>query len=84
LIELDMPVSLVVDEIVELSFRVNELPFRALAKARALRSDKLIGFQFWDLTERSKMRLRDLIEELRPSFKWAFVTSAEQEAELSE
>jgi hypothetical protein len=68
--ELSKPVSLDVDEKVELSFEVHCIRFRVLARARALRSNTLIGFQFYDVSERVKGQLKDLIEELQPYSGW--------------
>jgi c-di-GMP-binding flagellar brake protein YcgR len=66
------PVSLEVDEKVELSFEVNCIRFRVLALARAPRSNTLIGFQFCGMSERVKRQLKDLIEELQP-YRWTNV-----------
>jgi c-di-GMP-binding flagellar brake protein YcgR len=69
LMKLDAPsaahVVLELDEKVELSFEVKQLPFRILARVRVLRSNTMIGFQFCDMSERAKRHLQDLIEELR-------------------
>ena len=62
--ELKRPMELAVDEIVELIFNVNQMPFRVRAKVRAIRSDVLVGFQFLQLSERTRRHLHELIGEL--------------------
>jgi len=64
LMELKGPLDLAVDEIVELIFNVNQTPFRVRAKVRALRSKGLVGFQFLQLSERTRRHLCELIGEL--------------------
>ena len=64
LMELKGPLDLAVDEIVELIFNVNQTPFRARAKVRAVRSKGLVGFQFLQLSERTRRYLHELIGEL--------------------
>jgi hypothetical protein len=64
LMKLEMPLILAMDEIVELLFCVNQMPFRVRGKVRAIRSDTLIGFQFPHLSTRSRRQLEDLIGEL--------------------
>jgi len=64
LMELRTPESFCIDEIVELIFNVNHLPFRVRGKVRAIRSNKLVGFQFPQLSERVRRQLEDLIGEL--------------------
>lgn len=50
--------------IVELTFHVNQLPFRVRAQVRAVRPDLSIGFEFPALSARVRRQLGDLIEEL--------------------
>jgi hypothetical protein len=64
LMELERPLTLVVDEIVELIFCVNQMPFRVRGKVRALRTEKLVGFQFPLLSDRVRLQLEELIGEL--------------------
>ena len=62
--ELKGPLDLAVDEIVELIFNVNQTPFRVRANVRAIRSKGLVGFQFLQLSERTRRYLLELIGEL--------------------
>jgi hypothetical protein len=62
--ELKEPLILIMDETVELIFNVNQIPFRVRGKVRALRSEKMVGFQFPQLSERSRRQLEELIGEL--------------------
>ncbi|MGA3011481.1 MAG: PilZ domain-containing protein [Terracidiphilus sp.] len=64
LMELKGPLDLAVDEIVELIFNVNQTPFRVRANVRILRSKGLVGFQFLQLSERTRRHLVELIGEL--------------------
>jgi hypothetical protein len=64
LMELKGPLDIAVDEIVELIFNVNQMPFRVRAKVRAVRSKGLVGFQFLQLSERTRRHLHELIGEL--------------------
>jgi hypothetical protein len=64
LMELQEPQSLDTDEMVELIFNVNCLPFRVQGKVRAIRSERLVGFQFPQLSDRVRRQLEDLIGEL--------------------
>lgn len=64
LMALETPQELVMDEIVELIFCVNQLPFRVRGKVRSLRSETLIGFQFFHLSNRTRTQLEDLIKEM--------------------
>jgi hypothetical protein len=65
LIELGVEVVLKLNQSVEVSFEVNQMPFRIRAMVRSLQSNTKIGFQFCDMSERARGRLQDLIEELR-------------------
>lgn len=64
LMALEMPLALVMDEIVELLFSVNQMPFHVRGKVRSIRSKTLIGFQFPHLSNRTRTQLEDLIQEL--------------------
>jgi c-di-GMP-binding flagellar brake protein YcgR len=64
LMALEMPPELVMDEIVELIFCVNHMPFHVRGKVRSIRSETLIGFQFPRLSNRSRTQLEDLIKEM--------------------
>jgi len=64
LVALHTPLDLLMDEIVELIFCVNQMPFRVRAKVRSIRSETLMGFQFLHLSNRVRLRLEDLIKEL--------------------
>jgi hypothetical protein len=62
--ELKGPLDLAMDEIVELIFNVNQMPFRVRATVRALRSKGQVGFEFIQLSERTRRHLCELIGEL--------------------
>jgi len=62
--ELERPLTLAIDETVELIFCVNNWPFRVRGKVRAIRSETLIGFQFPQLNDRIRRQLEDLIGEM--------------------
>jgi c-di-GMP-binding flagellar brake protein YcgR len=64
LMVLRQPKRLRQDELVELAFDVNHLPFRVRGQVRAVRSDTTIGFQFPQLSARVRRQLEDLIQEL--------------------
>lgn len=64
LMELDRPLTLAIDEIVELIFCVNQMPFRVRGKVRAIRSETTVGFQFPQLSDRVRVQLEDLVGEL--------------------
>lgn len=64
LLVLEEPHALTQDTTVELTFKVNDLPFRVWGKVRAIRSDTQVGFQFPLMSERVRQRLESLIEEL--------------------
>jgi hypothetical protein len=57
--------NLMKDITVELAFEINHLPFRVRAQAKAVRSEKMVGFQFLDLNERARRNLKDLVEEVK-------------------
>lgn len=69
LMELERPLTLAVDQIVELIFCVNHMPFRVRGQARAVRSETLVGFQFPQLSERVRSQLQDLLRELIQQLK---------------
>src|ERR1035438_6244682 len=64
LMEFETPKALAVDEIVELIFCVNHMPFRVRGKVRMIHSETLMGFQFPQLSDRIRMQLEDLVGEL--------------------
>ena len=64
LMELERPLTLALNENVELIFCVNQMPFRVRGKVRALRSETEIGFQFPQLSDRIRRQLEDLVGEL--------------------
>jgi hypothetical protein len=64
LIESERPLALAVDEIVELIFCVNQMPFRVRGRVRAIRSETLMGFQFPQISDRVRRQLEDLVGEL--------------------
>jgi hypothetical protein len=57
--------SLPKDMRVELIFEVDHLPFRVRGQVREARSDKMVGFQFFQVNERVRRNLKDLVEELK-------------------
>jgi hypothetical protein len=57
---LDLPVG----KLLEISFSVNQLPFRVRARCRVLRSADVTGFQFVDLSRRAAGQLEELVKEL--------------------
>jgi hypothetical protein len=66
LIVLAKPQNLSKDMLVELSFAVNHLPFRVRGQVKTIRHDRMVGFHFPQLRERTRYGLEDLIEELKP------------------
>ena len=64
LMKTEMPLTVAMDEIVELIFCVNLMPFRVRGMVRAIRSETLVGFQFLHLSARSRRQLEELIGEL--------------------
>ena len=62
------PHGLLQDTIVELTFIINDQPFRVWGRVRAIRSDKAVGFEFPLLSERVRLRIADLIEQLIDDF----------------
>ena len=67
LILLHEPKLLTLCSMVELIFNVNSLPFRVRALVRANRSSRTVGFQFYQVSQRTCLQLEDLIDELRDS-----------------
>ena len=49
---------------VEIAFTVNQIPFRVRAIVRAIRPNRMIGVEFDLISERTRVRLQDLILEL--------------------
>jgi hypothetical protein len=72
LIELQKSQSLDQSTSAELTFKVNCLPFRMRARAAAIRSDTMIGFEFPVLSERVRGQLEELIEELAADWRKRF------------
>jgi hypothetical protein len=64
LIVLKEPKQLSQDTIVELTFTIDDVPFRVWGQVKAIRSDTSIGFQFPLLSNRVRERLAALIEQL--------------------
>ena len=64
LMESERSLGLEIDEIVELIFCVNQMPFRVRGQVRAIRSKTLVGFQFPQLSDRVRRQLEDLVGEL--------------------
>ena len=64
LVELEEPKELVLETILELTFTVNQLPFRVRGEVRSTRTPTTIGFQFPQLSERSRRQLQELVDEL--------------------
>ena len=64
LMALQKPQSLSQDTMVELTFQINDLPFRVRGQAKGTRSDTRIGFQFPLLSKSIRRQLEDLVEEL--------------------
>ena len=50
--------------VVELLFTINQLPFRVRAQVKAVRSPTELGVQFVLMSDRSRRRLGDLMQEL--------------------
>jgi len=63
-IELERPDLLLQDSIVELTFTVNDLPFRVWGQVKAVQSDSMIGFRFLLLSDRIRRRLGNSLEQL--------------------
>jgi len=72
LMESERPLMFDMNEIVELIFCVNQMPFRVRGRVRVIRSESVTGFQFPQVSDRVRRQLEDLIGELRsprqPSF----------------
>jgi c-di-GMP-binding flagellar brake protein YcgR len=64
LLVLKRPQCLTQDTIVELTFTINNLPFRALGQVKAKRSDTTIGFQFRSLSDSLRRQLEELLQQL--------------------
>ena len=64
LMEMQGTLDLAVDQIVELIFTVNQLPFRVRGNVRTVRSTVLVGFEFLQVSERTLRQLNELIGEL--------------------
>ena len=64
LLETEKPMQIQPGVKLEISFKVNNLPFRVKAELRAARSATKFGFQFPLLSPRVRGQLEDLIQEL--------------------
>jgi hypothetical protein len=64
LLVLKHPQCLTQDTIVDLTFTINNLPFRTLGQVKAKRSDKAIGFQFRSLSDSLRRQLEELLQQL--------------------
>ena len=64
LLVLKQPQSLTQDTIVELTFTINNLPFRASGQVKAKRSDTSIGFQFRSLSDSLRRQIEALLQQL--------------------
>ncbi len=61
---LQQPHDLEKDDLLELTFSVNQLPFRVKGQVKSIRSETTVGFQFPALSARVRRQLEDLVEEL--------------------
>jgi c-di-GMP-binding flagellar brake protein YcgR len=64
LLVLKQPQSLTQDTVVELTFTINNLLFRAPGQVKAKRSDTVIGFQFSSLSDGLRRQLETLLQQL--------------------
>jgi hypothetical protein len=64
LLVLRQPQSLTQDTIAELTFTINNLPFRTLGQVKAKRSDTEIGFQFRLLSDSLRRQLEEVLQQL--------------------
>jgi len=64
LLELAKPIELTAETKVELTFTVNYEPFRVYAEVRSVRPDNKVGFQFHELSPRTRRRVKELIADL--------------------
>jgi c-di-GMP-binding flagellar brake protein YcgR len=64
LLVLEDSLTLETESIAELTFDVNRLSFRVKGVVKSTCSETVYGFHFPDLSERVRLRLEDLIEEL--------------------
>jgi hypothetical protein len=60
----EKPQSLSQDTLVELTFQINNLPFRVSGQVKGTRSDARIGLKFPLLSKSVRRQLEDLVEEL--------------------
>jgi hypothetical protein len=63
LIEVMTPIEKL-EPVLDLTFTVNQLPFYVRGHIRYVRADRMIGFQFMQLSSRAREQLTDLLEEL--------------------
>ncbi|MGA2832720.1 MAG: PilZ domain-containing protein [Terracidiphilus sp.] len=64
LMAFEKPQSLSQDTLVELTFQINNLPFRVSGQVKGTRSDARIGLKFPLLSKSVRRQLEDLVEEL--------------------
>ncbi len=69
LLILKQPVKLDSEKQVELTFTINQLPFRVRATMKVSRSTTCYGFQFLQVSSRSQRHLKELVEELEESHR---------------
>jgi hypothetical protein len=67
-IELERPDLLPQDSIVELTFTIDDLPFRVWGQVKAIQSDTMVGFQFRLLSDRTRRRLENSLDQLIEDF----------------
>jgi c-di-GMP-binding flagellar brake protein YcgR len=79
LVTFQEPLSIAHDEIVEVAFKVNGLPFSLRAQAKSIRSGTSIGFKFPLLSAKARRRLEDLIEQLMETTVKRFTQCAGQD-----
>ncbi len=64
LLVLQKPQRLSQDTMVELTFQINDLPFRVRGRVRSIRSETKIGFEFPQLSKRVRRQLEYVVDEL--------------------
>ena len=62
------PQNISKEAMAELTFRVNQLPFRVRGQVRSVQSGITVGFQFTMLSGTVRRQLEDLIEEMAEDF----------------
>jgi hypothetical protein len=59
-----VPHTMLLDSYAELTFQVNQLPFRVRGQVKSIRSEDTVSFHFPTLSLRVRGQLEDLVEEL--------------------